>query len=221
MTNLISAITIGVCTGLLITFVSMPVEAPTITHAEEFTPQMVSYVPDVSEEPINEIIAEEKEHWRITPFVEEIKATNAPDPAPSVASSTNFIETAVAHGVPHELAKAMEWAANKYSFEPRYLLAIGLSENATAPDGVGDGGWSFGPFQIYTAVHTSTDLHDSIVDCAKDYYCSSEWTARRMTSYMHNADWIDGLSRHNCPSDCAPQWYRDKIERNGLSVGVS
>lgn len=150
--------------------------------------------------------------------------------------NNDFITTAVDLGVSVKLAQAMQNAAAKYDINPRYLLAIGLSENAVRYWEIGDGGFSYGPYQIYLKVHKSTPLNPSIMDCAKDFDCSSEWTALRIKNEYSRAygldSWIFALSKHNgqvyCPkTKCTademvgPVSYQEKISKNGLLAGLT
>lgn len=141
------------------------------------------------------------------------------------APKSNFRTLAKKNGLHPDLINAIAQVAKEEGTKPEYLATLVLSENTTSPhQAIGDGGYSYGPYQIYTKVHKSTPLNPSIIDCAKDYLCSTRWTAKRFPNYFHghgSKGWIGALSRHNCPSDCAPSWYRAKIEKNGLKMGLA
>lgn len=156
---------------------------------------------------------------------EVVKLVEAPKVIPkSNLINNDFITTASELGVSVKLAQAMQNAADKYSINPRYLLAVGLTENALAPNEIGDRGCSYGVYQVNTCVHKTTSLNPSIIDCAKDFDCSSEWTAYRIRhTYCQSttcSSWIGQLSMHNGFVG-VPQWYKNKISKNGLLSGLT
>lgn len=95
MTNLVVPVVTGFCLAGVIMSLVIQVEAPAIAKAEDFKSDLVSYIPDVSQEPINEIIAEEKDYWGIVdePKVIEkvvIQATEQVTPQPQGVREMSF-----------------------------------------------------------------------------------------------------------------------------------
>lgn len=135
-----------------------------------------------------------------------------------------------------DIQNAVNKASEEYGIDCRYLITIGLSENIYAPHKVGDNGCSFGIYQMNICVHKTTTLNPSVMDCAKDFLCSSRWTANRVKNkYMANYpnSFIFGLSQHHgqvyCPSGrgkCAVAqltgelWYQEKITKNAIIAGL-
>jgi hypothetical protein len=122
--------------------------------------------------------------------------------------------------------------SKKYDLDPRYLVAICLSESCGQTEAFATAGESsLGSFQINFA-GTSVErkklkwLDTPMVKCALDFECSADWTAYRITknygckvvNQTITNNWIECLSKHNRSNP--PQWYKNKIEKNGLIVGL-
>lgn len=122
-----------------------------------------------------------------------------------------------------QILDAIIQASQEYNIDCRYLLTIGYTENISNPNAIGDNGCSFGIYQINICVHKTTNLNPSIMDCAKDYLCSSRWTAQRIRDiYCQSTtcdSWIIQLSKHNGFVG-VPTWYYNKIEKNGIKAGL-
>lgn len=76
-------------------------------------------------------------------------------------------------------AEAIKQVAEKYGLDWKILMGICIKESNCNPDRVGDGGKSYGAFQIHQKYHPGT------IDCAKDLKCSAEWTAKRLKRHAH------------------------------------
>jgi len=122
----------------------------------------------------------------------------------------------------------MKQAGDEFKINPRYLLTIVLSENATSPhQAVGDNGCSFGAYQGNACAGKGRWSENwfglDFKSCMQDYLCSSKWTANRIVNqYCRSTNcssWISQLSKHN--GDPAPSWYSQKIEKNGLRAGLN
>lgn len=167
-------------------------------------------------------IAETKPAEKIIP------APNKTEAEPVKTPTDDFLAKATSLGIHNDLAVAMKQAGDEFKINPRYLLTIVLSENATSPHrAVGDNGCSFGAYQGNACAGRGrwNEVHFGLKfqECMNDYLCSSKWTANRIVNqYCKNiicTSWISQLSKHN--GDPAPAWYSAKIEKNGLRAGLT
>lgn len=187
----------------------------------------------VKEEPKEEPVKVEQNQAPVS-NPEPVQQAAPLQPAAARAPQSSFIETAqkllCSNGtaaIPFELAQAMETAAAEFGINPRYLLAIGLSENACNPWAVGDNGCSFGAYQGNACSGRGrwNEVHYGLIfkDCMLDYLCASKWTANRIVKQYCGStncpSWINQLAIHN--GNPPHDWYYGKIERNGLAAGLT
>lgn len=74
----------------------------------------------------------------------------------------------------------------------RDILAISYIESRWNNDAVGDGGYSFGPFQLYTRVHRHI-----MREQATNFRWAARWTLNRMVHYGYPADRAWSIGSHN------------------------
>lgn len=136
-------------------------------------------------------------------------------------------------GIDKITAQTLERVGEQFGIDLRYLATVGLSENILNPDGVGDNGCSFGPFQINTCVHT--DIEQSGLCTGQDMKavalnteCAAYRLAWNITSNPNFGcevqanglitNWIHCLSNWNGYS--YPAWYAEKIQANGYKLNL-
>ena len=94
----------------------------------------------------------------------------------------------------------------------RDLVAMAWKESRFNVNAVGDNNRSFSWFQIQTKLHKVT------LDCAKDFMCAAEWTAKHLIKHGYG----DGmrsyaLSRHNGAGPAARK-YAESVKAYSLAM---
>lgn len=117
------------------------------------------------------------------------------------------VETKTKGGESHlaSQVEVIQKVAEKEGIDWKILYAICLKESGCHTERVGDGGKSYGPFQIHTGYHPSITWEQ-----ATDLEWAAEWTAKRLKRYAHLGE-LEMVRSHNglVPNNANAYYVKD------------